>query len=312
MNLGVFEAQLLRTLAPLLRGGPALRAGPLLPGAASGLKPEVFVHALRLDDHGGVTADGAAVAAKPWAAGSKAAGETQARPAHVTLQLHCVCGAHAQAQALAGMVAAPALLALRTLGEAVLGDPADPLLRLAFDEHQAALQAVESHTRLHEGVLLHVVTLTLRLDGFLHLRLAAHGGLVRHPAYAAAAPAMQVVHDPEGPDLAAEHVLFTNPTAVAVDLGGWTVHDAAARPHRYTFPVPTLLGPGASLRLWTGRGPDGPGDRHWGRRQAVWNNEGDVATLRDPDGVERARAVCAPAPPKAPVTRTRSPTRTRR
>lgn len=297
MNLGVFEAQLLRALAPLLRGGPALQAGPWLPGPASGLKPEVFVHALRLDDHGGLTADGAAVAVQPWAAGEKAAGEQQARPAHLTVQLHAVCGTHAQAQWLAGLVAAPALLALRTLGEAVLGDPAEPLLRLAFAEHQAALQAVESHTRLHEGVLLHAVTLTLRLDGFLHLRLAQPGGLTRHPAYAAATPAMEVVHDPEGPDLAAEHVVFNNPTAVAVDLGGWTVHDAAARPHRYTFPAPTLLAAGASLRLWTGRGRDGPADRYWGRRQAVWNNDGDVATLRDPDGVERARFVCDPQRP---------------
>lgn len=304
MNLGVVEAHLLRALAPLLRGGPALRTGPLLPGAASGLKPEVFVHAQRLDDHGGVTADGAAVAAQPWAAGGKAGGETQARPAHLTLQLHCVCGAHAQAQSLAGLVAAPALLALRTLGEAVLGDPAEPLLRLAFDEHQVALQAVVSHTLLHEGVLLHAVTLTLRLDGFVHLRLAQPGGLVRQPAYAAATPAMQVVHDPAGPDLAAEHVVFSNPTAAVVDLGGWTLHDAAARPHRYTFPAPTLLGPGATLRLWTGRGRDGPGDRYWGRRQAVWNNDGDVATLRDPDGVERARAVCRPV--QAPPARTRT------
>lgn len=305
MNLGVFEAQLLRALAPLLRGGPALHAGPWLPGPASGLKPEVFVHALRLDDHGGLTADGAAVAAQPWTAGDKAAGELQARPAHLTLQLHAVCGTHAQAQWLAGLVAAPALLALRTLGEAVLSDPAEPLLRLAFDEHQAALQSVESQTRLHEGVLLHVVTLTLRLEGFLHLRLAQPGGLVRHPAYAAATPAMEVVHDPAGADLAAEHVVFTNPTAVAIDLGGWTVHDAAARPHRYTFPAPTPLGAGASLRLWTGRGRDGPADRYWGRRQAVWNNDGDLATLRDPDGVERARAACGPVPPPAPRTRTR-------
>ncbi|MBX3602783.1 MAG: lamin tail domain-containing protein [Rubrivivax sp.] len=294
MNLGVLEAQLLRTLGPLLRGGPVLHAGPLVPGAASGLRPEVYVHAQRFDDHGGVTADGAAVAPQPWAQGAQAAGEVQARPAHVTLQLHCVCGAHAQAQSLAALVAAPALLALRTLREATLSDPAEPWLRLVFAEHHAVLAGVESRTLLHEGVVLHVVTLTLRLDGFLHLRLAQPGGLPRRPAYAAATPQMDVVFDPDGPDLAREHVRLTNDTGAALDLGGWTLQDAAARPHRYTFQAPTLLPAGATLRLWTGRGSDGPGDRYWGRRQAVWNNTGDVALLLDPDGVERARFVCEP------------------
>lgn len=297
MNLGHFEAQLLRTLAPLLRGGPVLRAGPLLPGAASGLQPEVYVHALRFDDHGGTTADGASVAAQPWAHGDKAAGEVEARPGHVTLQLHCVCGTHAQAQQLAALVAAPALLALRLLGETTLSDPTDPWLRLVFADHRAALQSVESRTLSHEGVVLHVHALTLRLDGFMHVRLAQPGGLPRLPAHATAVPELQVVFDPAGPDLAREHVRLTNATAAAMDLGGWTLHDAAARPHRYTFPAPTLLPAGATLRLWTGRGSDGPGDRYWGRRQAVWNNSGDIATLRDPDGVERARFVCDPQRP---------------
>lgn len=308
MNLGVLEAQLLRTLGPLLRGGPALHAGPLLPCAASGLRPEVFVHAERYDDDGGRTADGAVVAPQPWAHGDKAAGEVEARPGAVTLRLHCVCGAHAQAQTLAAVVAAPALLALRTLREATLSDPAEPWLRLVFADHRPALQAVESRTLAHEGVLLHVVTVTLRLAGFLHLRLAQPGGLRRLPAHAAAAPEMQVVFDPEGADLAREHVRLTNATAAPIDLGGWTLQDAAARPHRYTFPVPTPLPAGATLRLWTGRGSDGPSDRYWGRRQAVWNNTGDVATLLDPDGVERARFVCDPgrqAPARKAAARSR-------
>ena len=42
-----------------------------------------------------------------------------------------------------------------------------------------------------------------------------------------------------------------------------------------------------------------------GRRQAVWNNTGDIAILRDPDGVERARAVCVPAPKPAKLPRKR-------
>jgi hypothetical protein len=67
-------------------------------------------------------------------------------------------------------------------------------------------------------------------------------------------------------------------------LFGWTLRDAAD--HTYTFPAFTLP-PGEVVSVWTGRGADDPNNLFWGRRQAVWNNTGDTATLADPTGAVR-------------------------
>jgi hypothetical protein len=53
--------------------------------------------------------------------------------------------------------------------------------------------------------------------------------------------------------------------------------------HAFQFPQ-IILEPGEELTVWTGRGSADSNNLYWGRRQAVWNNTGDTATLRRPDG----------------------------
>ena len=50
MNLGAFEAPLLQRLTDTLGVAIQWRRGPVRPGPASGLRPEVFVHAARFED----------------------------------------------------------------------------------------------------------------------------------------------------------------------------------------------------------------------------------------------------------------------
>lgn len=300
MNLGVFEALLLRTLQHRLPGDPALLSGPAWAGAATGVRPQVFVHAARFDDLGGTTAEGASIARLPWTAADGASGLAEDRPARVEIDLQVVAAQGWQAQLIAGKAAAPALRALETLSEASLGDPDDSHCSLRFTHHRAWLQACRSERREHDGVAVHSALLTFRLDGFLQMRLADAGGLRRDSAHAVLAPQLEVVFDPEGPDLQREHVLLRNPGATLIDLAGWSIEDTARRPHRYRFPPLALVAPGAELRLYSGRGQDDARSLYWGRRQAVWNNSGDTAILRDPDGVERARAAFVPpAKPRA-------------
>lgn len=174
---------------------------------------------------------------------------------------------------------------------------------LRFTDHRAALHCGRVERHEHDGVAVHHAVLTLRLDGFLQVRLAAPGGLVRDSAHAALAPSIEVCFDPEGADLQREHVLLRNATATLIDLAGWSIEDIARRPHRYRFPTLAVLAPGGRIRLWSGRGRDDAQNLYWGRRQTVWTNTGDTAILRDPDGVERARADCSPAPPVRPRRR---------
>ena len=83
-----------------------------------------------------------------------------------------------------------------------------------------------------------------------------------------------------------EYVRIANVADDAVDIGGYTVTDRHG--HRYTFPAVTLK-PGYSVLLLSGRGMDltDPQEQivlYWQSRGPIWNNDGDTATLRAPDG----------------------------
>lgn len=300
MNLGLYEDLLLRALRVQIRGDIDWAAGPAHPSQATGLRAQVFVHAARYADGGGVTAQGACTARQPFASGGTTGFEVQ-RPGAIDIEIGCLCATFAQAQQLAGLVAPVALEALATLAPPPLGDPRDGGRQLRFSDDEVHVQAQTSQRLVHEGVAAALVLLTLRLEGFLHLRLARPGGLSRRSAYAQALR-LDIVADPAGRDLQAEHVLLHNDDAAAVDLSGWTLRDAARRPHVYTFATGRRLAAGATLRLWTGRGQDDAGNVYWGRRAAVWNNTGDIAMLRDPEGAERARATWLPPLPEPPAT----------
>jgi len=83
-------------------------------------------------------------------------------------------------------------------------------------------------------------------------------------------------------DLLGETVTITNAGDTAVNLTGWTIADEGAS-STYTFPVFSLP-PGADVSLHTGEGSDNATALYWGRKTAVWNNDGDTATLADADG----------------------------
>jgi len=305
MNLGALEAHLVEALRQRLPGSPLLVAGPAFAGPVTGARPEVFVHAARFDDLGGATPEGARIARLPWQAVVGASGFAEDRPARIEIDVSFVCAQAWQARALAGQAATPLLRSLETLSAVSLGDPADGLGSLVFTDQRAVLHACRTERHEHDGVALHHALLTLRLNGFLRVRLAAPGGLVRDSAFGGVVPSLQVCFDPEGTDLQREHVILRNPAATLLDLAGWTIEDAAKRPHRYRFPPLALIAAGSELRLFSGRGQDSAATLYWGRRQAVWNNTGDTAVLRDPDGVERARFECVPA--AKPKRRTAGP-----
>jgi micrococcal nuclease len=87
-------------------------------------------------------------------------------------------------------------------------------------------------------------------------------------------------NDSENPN--GEWVEIVNEGSAAVNLEGYSLKDAAN--HIYTFPAFTLQ-PGAMVRLYSGRGQDDASSLYWGLvGEAVWNNGGDSAFLRDSEG----------------------------
>ncbi|MFB6165257.1 MAG: lamin tail domain-containing protein [Haloarculaceae archaeon] len=92
---------------------------------------------------------------------------------------------------------------------------------------------------------------------------------------------------PDGDDLNGEYVVLANRGTEPIDLGGWTLSDAAG--HTYEFPTGADLAPGDRLTLHTGSGTDGPAAFYWGARTPVWNNDGDTVVVRDATGRAVAR-----------------------
>jgi len=87
-------------------------------------------------------------------------------------------------------------------------------------------------------------------------------------------------NDSENPN--GEWVEIVNQGSAPVNLEGYSLKDAAN--HIYTFPAFTLQ-PGAMVRLHTGRGQNDASSLYWGLvGEAVWNNGGDSAFLRDSEG----------------------------
>lgn len=79
-----------------------------------------------------------------------------------------------------------------------------------------------------------------------------------------------------------EWVVLRNEGTEAISLAGFTISDTAN--HLYSFPA-IVLEDGGMVELHSGQGQDGNGLLYWGLAgTAVWNNDGDSAFLRDPEG----------------------------
>jgi phosphatidylserine/phosphatidylglycerophosphate/cardiolipin synthase-like enzyme len=92
---------------------------------------------------------------------------------------------------------------------------------------------------------------------------------------------VRIVYNSEGDDVAGERVEMRNFGGAAVALSGWTLEDAGS--YRYTFPAFSLAA-GGTVTVWVKGGVDTGTELFSGRGSAVWNNEGDVGTVRDGDG----------------------------
>ena len=114
--------------------------------------------------------------------------------------------------------------------------------------------------------------------------VVSEGGLPTAVPTAAPSTAVRlarIVYDPTGSDAEGERVELRNGGDTAADLTGWTLEDAAS--YRYSFP-PFTLAAGATVTVWVKAGADTASDLYSGRGSAVWNNDGDTATVRDGGG----------------------------
>jgi hypothetical protein len=86
---------------------------------------------------------------------------------------------------------------------------------------------------------------------------------------------------PEKDNLNGEWVEIANQGTSAQNLQGWTLSDQDN--HTYAFKSFTLQ-PEASVKVHTGTDDDSATDLFWNMKVSIWNNEGDMATLKDASG----------------------------
>ena len=79
-----------------------------------------------------------------------------------------------------------------------------------------------------------------------------------------------------------EYAVIRNLTPDDRPIGGWSLCDRAN--HCFRFPAGAVLAAGGQLVVHTGAGRADGTRYYMGRRQAVWNNNGDTATLYDDTG----------------------------
>ncbi|MDE2878297.1 lamin tail domain-containing protein [Candidatus Palauibacter soopunensis] len=79
-----------------------------------------------------------------------------------------------------------------------------------------------------------------------------------------------------------EYAVIRNLESGDRPIGGWSLCDRAN--HCFRFPAGAVLEAGGQLVVHTGAGRADATRYYMGRRQAVWNNNGDTATLYDDTG----------------------------
>lgn len=79
-----------------------------------------------------------------------------------------------------------------------------------------------------------------------------------------------------------EYAVLESRQDVELRIGGWTLCDAAS--HCFRFPEGTVLDAGGRILVHTGAGENDGEHYYMGRASAVWNNDGDEATLFDEAG----------------------------
>jgi hypothetical protein len=98
--------------------------------------------------------------------------------------------------------------------------------------------------------------------------------------------ASMIAPNPEKENLNMEWIEILNAGDADCSLDGWTLSDQ--QNHTYAFSNFTIKA-GDAVRIHSGSGNDTASDLYFNRKVPIWNNEGDVATLKDASGKVAAR-----------------------
>jgi len=178
MDARFVEKNLEDRLKRLLGKQVLLTRGPLVVSQFSGIRPEVYCHVSKLEDFGGMTAEGARITRRSVKGPSTFAGFEEERPSRMIVTVMCLSGSYDILQELLQRVSPTVLLGLELLSGFTLGALPKDTVQLRFDEFHACLDSAELKAE-HDGEQSYYLgTLIFHLNGFLHVRVTERGGLL--------------------------------------------------------------------------------------------------------------------------------------
>ncbi len=169
------EARLKRLLGKQV----LLTRGPLVVSQFSGIRPEVYFYVSKLEDFGGITAEGAVIARRAVKGPSPFKGFEEERPGRMIVQVICLSSSYDILQELLRMVLPSVLLGLEAVPGFSLGSLPRDTVQLRFDEFRACLVSAEVNAESGGEYSYLRGTLVFHLDGFIHVRVTERGGLSR-------------------------------------------------------------------------------------------------------------------------------------
>lgn len=158
----------------------------------------------------------------------------------------------------------------------------------SFGDGATGIGATPAHT-FHTDVE-RVFTVTLTISDDQGRQATASAAVLVHAADAPMADAQIAFtwpfhYDAEGDDTANlndEYFTLENEGDDSVDLGGWMVENE--RGFRYRIPAGFTLEAGAVVYIHSGAGIDTAQILYWNAPAPVWDNNADIAILRDETG----------------------------
>lgn len=125
------------------------------------------------------------------------------------------------------------------------------------------------------------------MAGVLVLATAAIPVVTQAHAESASAIRITKIHYAQiGTDLDTEYIVLKNTTSSNQTITGWRIVSAPVSDAQYyVFPTTTVPA-GASLTLYTGAGTNTTRRRYWNAGSPRWDNDGDLAILKNSSGTK--------------------------
>ncbi len=181
MDARIVEKLLEARLKRLFGKNILLTRGPFVVSKFGGIRPEVYFHVSKLEDFGGITVDGANISRRSVKGPSTLKGFAEERPGRMIVTVTCLSGSYDILQEVLKTISPSVLLALEQVPGFSLGPSQSDAVQLRFDDFQACLASAELNSETTEKFSYFRGTLIFHLNGYIHVRVTARGGLARKP-----------------------------------------------------------------------------------------------------------------------------------